>query len=532
MFRTCPTPQDALFLNLLIEKATLLHQSHIPLTLGSKVIDSEIPSHSHKEKQDAYSCKDHKGSSCCDLLEMCQNDIEEYLKLSQTIHSTSHIDSRTMYHLMETGVPDYLKHAQDVWKSKIDARLALIIREHGFSEEMIVLSDMTAPDIATSREAFLENTTPEPLHPSMFVYDHQDLLREYLNLKNPNMYEDAYAPLGFARVVFDTPTTNNLRHYFSKLHPRYPQIGIVDSTFFVGRGRVTDIEGFKERCTLILASCSSSKAREFCRTGVPTAERPHIWHLACCGYADRTYSMRYDELWNEIRRTRLPVDHLLAADCKYFTNLDDSYFVFYVGDVMLEISIAFTRDKTHRDVLQRLYSYNHLSTWGLPNNNGNISTQLDSGIIPNGVVPFRGLSLLIAPLAFLYPRTPRLYTVFINGILRLSQIFLTLLETHLPQLVLHLQDLGLNPVEIAFPWMFQAFSGFLLVEQVLLLWDRIVGFDSLHVLPVLSFALFALRQRALAKARSRREAEFIMADCRSVAVVPLLQYALFAKEIA
>lgn len=80
--------------------------------------------------------------------------------------------------------------------------------------------------------------------------------------------------------------------------------------------------------------------------------------------------------------------------------------------------------------------------------------------------------------------------------------------------------------------MFQAFSGFLLVEQVLLLWDRIVGFDSLHVLPVLSFALFALRQRALAKARSRREAEFIMADCRSVAVVPLLQYALFAKEIA
>lgn len=58
----------------------------------------------------------------------------------------------------------------------------------------------------------------------MFVYDHQDLLREYLNLKNPNMYEDAYAPLGFARVVFDTPTTNNLRHYFSKLHPRYPQV--------------------------------------------------------------------------------------------------------------------------------------------------------------------------------------------------------------------------------------------------------------------------------------------------------------------
>lgn len=52
---------------------------------------------------------------------------------------------------------------QDVWKSKIDARLALIIREHGFSEEMIVLSDMTAPDIATSREAFLENTTPGQL---------------------------------------------------------------------------------------------------------------------------------------------------------------------------------------------------------------------------------------------------------------------------------------------------------------------------------------------------------------------------------
>ena len=80
--------------------------------------------------------------------------------------------------------------------------------------------------------------------------------------------------------------------------------------------------------------------------------------------------------------------------------------------------------------------------------------------------------------------------------------------------------------------MFQAFSGFLLPTQVLLLWDRILGYDSLYLLPLLSFALFSFRGQALSVAQSKREVEFILADLRTVAVVPLLQYALFAHDLA
>ena len=38
-------------------------------------------------------------------------------------------------------------------------------------------------------------------------------------------------------------------------------------------------------------------------------------------------------------------------------------------------------------------------------------------------------------------------------------------------------------LKIAFKWLMRAFSGFLASDQVLLLWDRILSFDSLEILP-------------------------------------------------
>jgi hypothetical protein len=82
------------------------------------------------------------------------------------------------------------------------------------------------------------------------------------------------------------------------------------------------------------------------------------------------------------------------------------------------------------------------------------------------------------------------------------------------------------------------------------LWDRIIGFDSLNVLPVVAAALFSFRRTALLKvwcsffkltsappfykqkihsqAQTTREIEHIMADNFAVCVIPLLQHCLFA----
>jgi hypothetical protein len=41
--------------------------------------------------------------------------------------------------------------------------------------------------------------------------------------------------------------------------------------------------------------------------------------------------------------------------------------------------------------------------------------------------------------------------------------------------------------------MFSAFVGFLSPSETLVLWDRIIGFDSLLVLPVLAVAVMSFR---------------------------------------
>lgn len=45
-------------------------------------------------------------------------------------------------------------------------------------------------------------------------------------------------------------------------------------------------------------------------------------------------------------------------------------------------------------------------------------------------------------------------------------------------------------LRLAFKWLIRAFSGYLSSEQVLLLWDRILGYDSLEILPSMNFWIF------------------------------------------
>lgn len=42
-------------------------------------------------------------------------------------------------------------------------------------------------------------------------------------------------------------------------------------------------------------------------------------------------------------------------------------------------------------------------------------------------------------------------------------------------------DVFASRLRLAFKWMVRAFSGYLSTDQLLLLWDRILGYDSLEV---------------------------------------------------
>ena len=62
-----------------------------------------------------------------------------------------------------------------------------------------------------------------------------------------------------------------------------------------------------------------------------------------------------------------------------------------------------------------------------------------------------------------------------------------------PEVVAHLHGMGLPIAALALPWICSAFTGHLRIEEVLLLWDRVLGLDSLLPLPLLAVAIVCFR---------------------------------------
>lgn len=75
----------------------------------------------------------------------------------------------------------------------------------------------------------------------------------------------------------------------------------------------------------------------------------------------------------------------------------------------------------------------------------------------------------------------------------------------------------------------RAFSGYLSSDQVLLLWDRVLAYNSLEILAVLAVAIFSFRKTNLMKVQSYNAAEAVLADLTTLQVIPLIQLSLFSK---
>jgi hypothetical protein len=57
----------------------------------------------------------------------------------------------------------------------------------------------------------------------------------------------------------------------------------------------------------------------------------------------------------------------------------------------------------------------------------------------------------------------------------------------------HLGSLTATPLDVVFSWISSAFASHLVPSETLLLWDRVIGFDSLLPLPVLAVAVLTFR---------------------------------------
>jgi hypothetical protein len=185
------------------------------------------------------------------------------------------------------------------------------------------------------------------------------------------------------------------------------------------------------------------------------------------------------------------IDRIIQIDSKHCQN-HDQYFVFEenIHDVLL----LWTRD-----------------AW-IPKRLIEMGYQIKNGDDLNPIAPIWGISLYTMPLCYVFDDPGEIYFVFRQlytryfyklhsisekqeSILHLCVLFEDILKQRDSELFYYITtELDINPIEIVFKWILYAFVGILEVDQVLLMWDRIIAYDSLDVLSLTAAALISFRR--------------------------------------
>ena len=100
-----------------------------------------------------------------------------------------------------------------------------------------------------------------------------------------------------------------------------------------------------------------------------------------------------------------------------------------------------------------------------------------------------------------------------------------------PEVCYHMNTLGIQPLKTAFPWLYFAFVGTLEVDQIFLLFDRILGFESLDIIAILAAGIFVFRANLILNCTSQDEFDELFSDLSQIKVMPIIQHFLFATGI-
>jgi len=279
----------------------------------------------------------------------------------------------------------------------------------------------------------------------------------------------------------------------------------------------------------LLGSSYAPLLLQYARCGVPPGLRGRVWlgALRVGSLTEREYSY-FATLQREVGRVTLATDDMVRRDAAAPSREED-YFVF--ADLVEEVLLAFCRDPA---VGQR--SVHPKPRPIIARNRAGRRTIFP----PSGVPPGKGLADFVYPLCFVYSQPAELYFAFRGmwtrywcqlhamsaapgSLLPLVRLFEDLLMECAPAVCFHLLRFEVYPARIALGWIASAFASFLPAEQTLILWDRIIGFDSLQLLPVLAAAVFVYRARWLLQASEPNHVQRLLMDASGLKVVPLLQ---------
>ncbi|KAI8923374.1 hypothetical protein BC831DRAFT_471306 [Entophlyctis helioformis] len=409
--------------------------------------------------------------------------------------------------------------------------------------------------------------------PKTCLYDDVDLLDAIRPIKvRPTVPAAPQDPLGSKiwsslSVDMDTRSLEDMRLAFRELHPVFKHVGLddgIDPATSSSLGDDPFLLKHVEVGLTVLASASSRVARQYAKQGIPANLRPKVWDLIMQSDMTDCYAAHVRRIHTRLKvmvsRHDLLVDRLIQLDAKHAGN-DDGYFVF--EDMVRDVLLLWTRDvwlqravgppgragtsSSHpKTDAKGQYASTLASIYGVPMSAKPSEWTMDNEAYPpNGILPFWGISLYAMPVCFLHETAEHVYMTFRElysryffnlhtissqpgTLLHLCATFQNLLKQADALVYFHLSTtLSLAPLDLAFKWMLYAFVGVLDCEQVLLLWDRILAYDSLELLPLTAVALIVFRRDLVLQSQNSNEIEACFSDLSMLKWVPLVQQLLF-----
>jgi Rab-GTPase-TBC domain len=351
---------------------------------------------------------------------------------------------------------------------------------------------------------------------------------------------------------------------FAELSTSHLQMGVDDLSIKYGN-KFCALR--HEEAEIIAARGNANDARLFLRNGTTPSTRGKLWRAALD--LPSTVSDMEEKLFRDLRadcdRLDIIVDELFMHDVQSVA--DDPRFFPFEEELKVAI-LCFIRDRWVRE--NAAYEVNEpflsdgpptkiskRSTASSTANEAKVGADVSgadgashSGATskpPCGVQPFLGFASYVAPLCYMYATRPSLYAVsramwcklwcrlnVLSGddgtLLHVCKTFENLLASSHPRLYLHLLNMGLSPLHIAFPWIHLGFVGFLEMDQILILWDRLLGYLDPTLLAVLAASVFLTRAETLfTPGMNAEKATLILNEGTHLKVMPLLQLFLCSE---
>ncbi|XP_055639366.1 TBC1 domain family member 19 isoform X2 [Toxorhynchites rutilus septentrionalis] len=408
---------------------------------------------------------------------------------------------------------NYLRRAGIQWERRVRKSLNSMCSESKaqLQGQMRIITDrediLAKWDELSTYQTDLSNYRP--------VYAPKDLLDVLLSLKGPVKQDetDFLPKWEFSHISLPVKNLFELRVHFSELLRNDNNGGVTD---------------WAMTCQKVLRTRHAPLCQQALKKGVtPPPLRGSLWAFVLGSQVEAHHTDHWENLKKSVLTTESIVDKLVFKDVQLTATNDDRYFVF--EDVLYQIMLCFSRDTEISQMIQTEFSN---------------SAKLKQYEGPAcGFVPFHGICMLAAPFCYLYDNPVSLYFTFrafyirychrlttINthpqGIVSLCLLFEKLLQTHEPQLWSHFRELQIQPIRVVFKWLMRAFSGHLPPEQLLTLWDLILGYDSLEILSLLALIILSFRRESVMQVVSLENIEAILSDLSSVKVLPLIQLTL------